>query len=107
MASSGYYDPFYGTHNMVPVFAKYCKERHGKEGAKDVETALHHGRDKLGNGRHTHKDDGHEGQDHVYALPQENFGVHGVRLQSLLLLLVELQLRNARLARFQSFLDVP
>lgn len=89
---------------MVPVFTKYCKKSHGEEGAKDVETALHHGRDKLGDGRHAHEDDSHEGQDHVYALPQEDLGVHGVCLQSLLLLLVELQLGDARLAGLQGFL---
>lgn len=89
---------------MVPVFTKYCKKSHSKEGAKNVEAALHHGRDKLRDGGHAHQDDSHEGQDHVDALPQEDFGVHRVCLQSLLLLLVQLQLRNASLAGFQGFL---
>lgn len=104
MASSGYYDPFYGTHDMVPVFTKYCEKSHGEEGAEDVEAALHHGRDKFGNGRHAHEDDGHEGQDHVDALSQEDLGVHGVCLQSLLLLLVQLQLGDARLAGLEGLL---
>lgn len=107
MASSGYYYSFYGTQNMVPVFTKYRQESHSKEGAKDVEAALHHGGDELGDGGHAHQDDGHEGQDHVDALAQEDLGVHRVRLQGLLLLLVELQLRNACLAGFQRFLDIP
>lgn len=104
MASSGYYYSLYGTQNMVPVFTKYRQESHSKEGAKDVEAALHHGGDELGDGGHAHQDDSHEGQDHVDALAQEDLGVHRVRLQGLLLLLVELQLRNARLAGFQCFL---
>lgn len=36
--------------------------------------------------------DGHEGEDDIDALAQQDFGVHRVRLQGLLLLLVELQL---------------
>lgn len=89
---------------MVPVFTKYCEESHGKEGAQNVEATLHHGRDELGQGGHAHQDDGHEGQDHVDAFPQQHLGVHGIRLQGLLLLLVQLQLGDARLARFQGFL---
>lgn len=89
---------------MVPVFTKYGKESHSTEGAKDVEAALHHGRDELGDGGHAHQDDRHEGQDHVDALAQEDLCVHCVRLQGLLLLLVELQLHNARLTGFQGFL---
>lgn len=89
---------------MVPVFTKYCEKSHSEEGANDVEAALHHGRDELGDGGHTHQDDGHEGQHHVDALPQENPGVRRVCLLSLLLLLVELQLRDASLAGFQGFL---
>lgn len=89
---------------MVPVFTKYCKKSHSKEGANDVEAALHHGRDELGDGGHTHQDDSHEGQHHVDALPQQNPGIRCVCLLSLLLLLVELQLRNASLAGFQGFL---
>lgn len=90
---------------MVPVFTKYGQESHGEEGAKDVEAALHHGRDKLGQGGHAHQDDGHEGQNHVDALPQQHLGVHGIRLQGLLLLLMQFQLRDARLASLQGFLQ--
>lgn len=57
-----------------------------------MEAALHHGRDELGDGGHAHQDDGHEGEDDIDALAQQDFGVHRVRLQGLLLLLVELQL---------------
>lgn len=89
---------------MVPVFTKYCKKSHSEEGAENVEAALHHGGDKLGHGRHTHEDDRHEGQDHVYAPAQEHLGIDGVCLQGLLLLLVELQFRDASLAGFQGFL---
>lgn len=89
---------------MVPVFTEYCQESHSEEGAENVEAALHHGRDELGDGGHTHQDDSHEGQDHIDAFPQEDLGVHGVCLQGLLLLLVELQLRNASLAGLQGFL---
>lgn len=39
---------------MVPIFTKYGQESHGEEGAKDVEAALHHGRNKLGQGGHAH-----------------------------------------------------
>lgn len=80
--------PFYGTQDMVPVFAEYCQKSHGKEGAKDVGATLHHGRDKLGQGGYTHEDDGHEGQNHVDALPQQDLGVHSICLQGLLLLLM-------------------
>lgn len=69
-----------------------------------MEAALHHGRDELGDGRHAHQDDGHEGEDDIDALAQQDFGVHRVRLQGLLLLLVELQLRDAGLAGLQGFL---
>lgn len=103
--SSRDYYPLYGTQNMVPVFTKYCQESHSEEGAKDVEAALHHGRDKLGQGGHAHQDDGHEGQNHVDAFPQQHLGVHGIRLQGLLLLLMQFQLRDARLASFQGFLQ--
>lgn len=89
---------------MVPVFTKYRKESHSEEGAEDVEAALHHGRDELGDGGHAHQDDGHEGQHDVDALAQQDFGVHRVRLQGLLLLLVELQLRDSSLAGLQGFL---
>lgn len=99
--------PFYGTQDMVPVFTEYGEKSHSKEGAKDVGAALHHGRDKLGQGGHTHQDDRHEGQNHVDALPQQDLGVHGIRLQGLLFLLMQLELRDAGLARFQGFLDVP
>lgn len=96
--------PFYGTQDMVPVFTEYCEEGHSKEGAKDVGAALHHGRDELGQGGHAHQDDSHEGQNHTDALPQQDLGVYGVCLQGLLFLLVELQLRDACLARLQGFL---
>ena len=89
---------------MVPVFTEYGEKSHSKEGAKDVGAALHHGRDKLGQGGHTHQDDRHEGQNHVDALPQQDLGVHGIRLQGLLFLLMQLELRDAGLARFQGFL---
>ena len=89
---------------MVPVFTKYRKESHSEEGAEDVEAALHHGRDELGDGGHAHQDDGHEGEYDIDALAQQDFGVHRVRLQGLLLLLVELQLRDASLAGLQGFL---
>lgn len=89
---------------MVPVFTKYRKESHGEEGAENVQAALHHGRDELGHGGHAHQEDGHEGQHHVDALPQQDLGVHRVRLQHLLLLLVELELRDASLAGLQGFL---
>lgn len=102
--SSWDYYSFYGTQDMVPVFTKYCKKSHSEEGAEDVETALHHGRDKLGEGGHAHQDDGHEGQNHVDAFPQQHLGVHGICLQRLLFLLMQLQLGDARLARFQGFL---
>lgn len=96
--------PFDGTHDMVPVFTEYSEESHGEEGAEDVGATLHHGRDEFGQGGHAHQDDGHEGQNHVDALPQQDLGVHGICLQGLLLLLVQLQLGDACLARFQGFL---
>lgn len=91
---------------MVPVLTEHGQESHSEEGAEDVEAALHHGRDELGDGGHAHQDDGHEGQDHVDAPAQQHLGVHGVCLQRLLLLLVELQLGDARLAGLQGFLRV-
>lgn len=89
---------------MVPVFTKYGKKCHSKEGAENVAAAPHHGRHELGDGGHAHQDDRHEGQDHVDALAQEDLGVDRVCLQCLLFLLVELQLSNARLAGLQGFL---
>lgn len=96
--------PFYGTQDMVPVFTEYGEKSHSKEGAKDVGATLHHGRDELGQGGHAHQDDGHEGQNHIDALPQQDLGVHSICLQGLLFLLMQLQLRDACLARFQGFL---
>lgn len=96
--------PFYSTQDVVPVFTEYCEKSHSKEGAQDVGATLHHGRDELGQGGHAYQDDGHEGQDHVDALPQQDLGVHGIRLQGLLLLLMQLQLGDSCLARLQGFL---
>lgn len=67
--------------------------------------APHQRSGELGSGGDTHQDDGDDGQHDVDALPQQNSGVVALELNRLLLLLLlELQLRDSRLTRLQSLL---
>lgn len=59
---------------------------------------------ELGRSGHAHQDDGDDGQHDVDALAQQHFGVRVFQLDGLLLLLLELELRHASLARLQHLL---
>lgn len=59
---------------------------------------------KLGSSGDTHQDDGDDGQHDVDALSQQDPGITALKLDRLLLLLLELQLGHSRLTRLQSLL---
>ena len=69
-----------------------------------MHAAPQEGRGELGRSGNAHQDHRDDGQHDVDAFPQQHLGVCVLHLYRLLLLLLELQLRDTRLTRLQSLL---
>lgn len=93
--------------NVLPVLPEQHQEGHAHAGERHVEPAAQQRRGELRRSGDAHQQDGGDGQHDVDESAQQDLGVSVFQLDRLLLLLLlQLQLGDAGLARLQDLLHI-